>query len=236
MASVQLGDIETEIRSLYDCEGFEARHPQAAILRRINSAYVGLRERATREGSPYFLTPFGGTATEQPSQVATLPGDVLTCNAGITLVSSVAVQVGSRWLPLRAASLEEAYAQPSGATGIPSAWAQLGVNSEGPATATEQHANILVWPRLDAARVFRGFGLAAWNYLTSASAVIWDEIGARDYVIAAVGVDLAIRDDDVALYERRTVERERAWAEVSARLRARIPNNVQRVNMRGRTQ
>lgn len=231
-----LADLEADIRFLFDIEGFTARHSQAAIFRRINAAYRTLRDRLTSAGCPVYLTSTEvaqATAGRTVGHSGTVLSDAVMTTFAV--VDSIAVRDGLSWVPLRPASASEAPLYGDGATtGIPEAWAVVGVSAESGTSTTGQHLAVLVWPPLDVARTFRVKGLQAWVDLTTATDAIPDTLGALDYCIAAVGVDLATRDDDVALHQARTAEREAVYRDVLRRAKQREPGTKRRVDVRGR--
>jgi hypothetical protein len=238
MSSRTLADLETEIRFLYDLEGLTTRHTQVAIFRRINANYRTLRDRLTSEGCTLLLASIEAQQTvigRTTGYSGTLLSDTLltVSGNGFVIVTDVAVQVGASWLAMRHANAGEAEQDTDGVTtGIPSRWGLQGVSNE--VGATEQHQGVLVWPALDAARNFRVTGLPAWPELLLGTNVIADGLGLLDWVIAAVGVEVASRDDDVALYQARVGEREAKLVEVRKRAMRRAPGAVRRVNVRTR--
>ena len=233
-----LATIEADIRYRYDVEGFTARHPQANLFTLINDAYRTLRERLTSEGSSVFLSIQEATVTGI-GRTSGYPGTLLQAHAfeSFTLVNGVNVQEGSSWRPLNHISLSDALNRDDGSTtGIPDSWCLAGVSCEGTTGASPltQGVRIVVCPSLDTYRNFQVFGLELWTDLTGATDRFATDIGFHEYIMAAVGVDLATRDDDAKLYGARIQERERVYQDIKKRSKNRDPAPTRRVDVRRR--
>lgn len=231
-----LADLDTDIRFLFDLVGFENRHSQAAIFRRINTNYRIIRDKLTSAGSPLFLVTsevvqsMGGRTT---GYSGTLLSDAVMLT--FSYVKAVMVKDGSSWLPLREAAREEFdYADGGERKGRPEAFCVQGVSVEAGVSEDTQHLGIVVWPSLDQARSFRVTGLREWVDLMTSTDAIVDNIGICDYLIAAVGVELTSRDDDEKLYLARMADRDRLEKEILRQATNRSPGNVRRVNVRRR--
>lgn len=234
-----LAELESDIRYRYDIEGFTARHPQAQIFRLINDAYRALRDRLTSDGATLFLVSLEGTQTTV-GKSANYPGTVLANsifgNNNLSVITEVHCKVGGYWRPLAHHSFADALTDSDAATtGVPQAWALAGVSLESASgTSTGQALNILITPALDQVREFRVVGTLSWSDLTSATDRMMTDLGLHEYIIASVGVDLIIRDDNAALWDRRFAERERVYADVRKRTKHRDPGPKRRIDVRWR--
>lgn len=231
-----LADLETDIRFLYDLIGFENRHPQATVFKRINANYRSLRDRLTSAGSPLFLSSTEVTQATTGRTVAysgTLLSDAVMSTFGI--VKSVMVKNGSSWLPLQEVYAGELDVFDGGeVTGIPTKWCAVGVSAESGTSATTQHLGVVVWPSLDMTRTFRVTGLRAWTDLTLGTDAIPDNMGLCDWLVAAVGLELTNRDDNEKLWVARKKDADDLYQEILCRSKMRTGGSRQRVNVRAR--
>jgi hypothetical protein len=232
-----LAEIESDIRFKYDIEGFTSRHPQTNLFRLINDAYRDLRDRLTSDGSLLFVSSTEATQTVT-GRTTGYPGTILTAATfgSFEIVHEVHCKVGSSWIPLRHSHLMDALTDTDDSTvGVPQAWALVGLDGEtGGVTVTGQGQRILITPPLDAARSFRILGLKAWVDLDTVADRLFSDMGLLEYVVAHVGVVLAQRDDDVALYQARLLERDTVYKDLSKRAKRRDPAPARRVDVRRR--
>jgi hypothetical protein len=229
-----LTQLEADIRYRYDLESFTARHPQANVFALINAAYRTLRDRLTSEGSTLFAT-FTEFAQSTTGRSVGFPGTLLAPSIprGFQTVLDVHVRLGNSWVPLRHAALADALTDTDDSvTGEPRAWCLAGLDTESGGSIA-QGIQILITPPLDAARAFRVHGVLQWPDITATESMFTD-FGMAEYVVAAVGVVLCDRDDDVALYQARYAERETVYRDVKKRSCRRDPTPTRRVNVRGR--
>lgn len=236
MSYKTIAEIGTAVRYRYDIEGFTARHPTANLEALIAVAYRDVRDRMTCEGSRLFLSP------QEASQTATgvtsgYPGTVLSAFTDVTHVDSVQVKEGSSWYPLVQRFLDDsAVSDDLSCTDIPRYWSTAGVTFETDATgtATGGGLRIVVWPALDKARTFRVVGVRTWADSVANTVRIITDFGIDQYLEAAVGLEIAMRDDDVQLYQARAQEKELRYRELLKRSRSRESGPVQRINVRAR--
>lgn len=232
-----LGDLDTEIRFLYDLEGFENRHPQWKVFGRIAANYRTLRDRLTSAGSPLFLSSTEVTQTTTGRTVGysgTLLSDAVMSTFGV--VKSVMVKHGSSWLQLQEVYPGELDVLDGGeTTGVPSKWTSVGVSAETGTILTPQHLGVVVWPSLDAARTFRVTGLKDFDgYLSQVDNAIPDQLGVCDWLVAAVGLELTNRDDDEKLWVARKKDADDLYQDILRRSKMRTGGSRQRVNVRSR--
>lgn len=230
-----LAEVETEIRFRFDLEGFTSRHPQTNVFRLINDVYRDLRDRLTSEGSTLFISSTEATQSTT-GRTSGYPGTLLTAATfpSFSIVHEVHCLIGSSWVPLAHRSLADALTETdNSSTGVPMAWCLAGVNAES-GSSTGQQLQLLITPALDVARTFRVLGLKSWTYLTQTTDRIYTDLGLDGYIMAAVGVILVARDDDVELYQARVAERELAYQEIKKRSKRRDPAPMRRVDVRSR--
>lgn len=229
-----LAELESDIRYRYDIESMTDRHPQANIFRLINDAMRSLRDRLTSSGSTLFLTT---TEASQTTTGATsgYPGTLLSSTFGSwAFVREVHVKIGTTYASLMHREFTDALTRFDGvSTGVPESWSMAGISNVG-SPLTGQTANILITPALDVARIFRIIGVASWLDLSTGTDRIATDLGFHEYIVAAVGCDLALRDDDAKLHPVRFAERERIYADIKSRSLRREPTGVQRVDVRRR--
>lgn len=239
-------ELESDIRTRYDIEGFTARHPQAQIFRWVNDAWRDLRDRLTSDGSDVFLSMMGEICTATgPSTVGTgtFPGTILAGAGGFftytSIVKAVYMKAGSSWVPLRQISFEEALDWSDlSANSQPQAWCLAGVDfaydSSGSPAETDQGMRIMVVPPNEVAREFRIHGLANVAADLGATARFMTDLGFHEYLIRYAGVLLSSRDDDVQLWQARKAELQECYQDILRRSKNRTPGRVSRVDTRTR--
>lgn len=230
-----LAEVEAEIRYRFDLEGFTSRHPQVNIFRLINDVYRDLRDRLTSEGSMLFVTSTEATQSTT-GRTSGYPGTLLTAATfpSFQIVHEVHCLLGSSWFPLAHRHLMDALTDSDNSTaGTPQGWCLVGLDAEAGAS-TGQQQQILILPALDTSRTFRVLGLKSWTYLATSTDRIYTDMGLDGYIMAAVGVIMAQRDDDVALYQARVLERETIYKDVKKRANRRDPAPARRVDVRRR--
>ena len=238
-----LTELESDVRTRYDIEGFTARHPSTQIIRWLNDAWRELRERITVDGSELFLSVTGETCTAiGPSTVGTgtFPGTILS-GAGSFLISSsiirsVMMKNGSSWVKLREASFDDALNWSDlSANSLPQAWCLAGVDfGHSSGSESAQVMRIMVMPPNNAARDFRVCGLSIMGGDLVAGDRIMTDFGMNEYLIKSCGVRLATRDDDVNLWQARKAELQECYSDILRRSKSRTPGRASRVDTRGR--
>lgn len=235
-----LAELEADIRYRYDVEGFTARHPQAQIFRLINDAYRSVRDRLTSDGSMLFVVPFEAEQTEigRTSGLAGLgyPGTLLNLTrVAVQTVYDVHCKVGTNWRKLEHVSFADSLTEFDGEQiGEPRCWCVAGITQETGSSKSDQAINVMVLPCLDTPRYFRILGVPLWTDTTTSTDRLMTDFGLHEYVMAAVGLDLVMRDDDVQLWDKRFAERERVYADLRKRTAHRDPSPMRRVDVRGR--
>jgi len=235
-------ELEADIRTRYDIEGFTARHPQAQIFRWINDAYRELRERITSDGSDIFMAMVGETCTATgPTTVGTgtFPGTILS-GAGAfftytSIVKAVYAKFGSSWVRLREVSFDDALNWSDlSANSTPQAWCLAGVDftADTAAVESDQGVRIMVMPPNEVAREFRVHGLQNVAADLTGTARFMTDLGFHEYLIRQCGVLLANRDDDVALWQARKAELQECYQDILRRCKNRTPGRSARVDTR----
>ncbi len=236
-----LAELEADIRYRYDIEGFTSRHPQVNIIRLINDAYRTLRDRLTSDGSMLFVTSTEATQSTIGRTIG-YPGTILSTTIqsfpSFTIVHEVHCLVGSSWVPLAHRHLMDALTDTDNSTtGVPQGWTLVGLSGEsGPdqmgALATKQEQRILILPSLDTARTFRVLGVKSWEDITASTDHLYTDMGLWDYVMAEIGLVIAMRDDDVQLYKDRLLEKDQVYKDIKHRALMRAPAAARRVDVR----
>ena len=236
-------ELESDIRTRYDIEGFTARHPQAQIFRWVNDAYRELRTRLTVDGSLLFVTLLE-VAQTVTGRTAGYPGTLLTTTVGgfssFQIVHEVHCLFGSSWVPLAERNLMDALTDTdNSSTGSPQGWCLVGLTGESGAAqlgaiALGQETRILIIPTLDSARTFRVIGLKSWEDVTDGTDHLYTDFGLWEYAIRYNGVLLANRDDDVQLWQARKAELQECYQDILRRSKNRTPGRAVRVNTRTR--
>ena len=233
-----MADLESDIRYRFDLEGFSARHPTDHIYRMINDAYRDLRDRLSSDGSQLFVSVV--ESGQLPGRTPGYPGTVIDDGflTVFTIVHEVHCLLGASWMPLRHVHLQDALTNSDNSqTGVPMSWALVGIDNETQLTTPVygQTVNVLIIPPLDQTRSIRIIGVKGWNDLRAPTDKLMTDIGLQEYVLASVGVILAQRDDDAALYGARLQERERTYEDLKHRSKRRDPGQARRVDVRRRT-
>lgn len=231
-----MAELESDLRFKYDVEGFTSRHPQANLFRLINDAYRDLRDRLTSDGSLLFVT-----MQEAPSlttgKTLGYPGTLLSGAMfdGFSIVLEVHAKIGSSWIPLRHSHLADALTDTDDSTtGQPMAWCLAGLSREASSTDGYQGQRILITPPINSVYYFRIVGVLSWVDLDTVGDRLMTDMGLHEFVLASVGVALAQRDDDVALYQARILERETIYQDLKKRSKRRDPAPARRVDVRRR--
>lgn len=230
-----LAELEADLRFKYDLEGFTARHPQTNVFHLLNDAYRDIRDRLTSDGVHVFVTSTEATQSTTGRTVG-YPGTLLTVAtfAGFQTVLDVHYLRGNSWIPLRHAALMDALTYSDNSVGgDPLSWSLAGVDAETGA-GSGQSLQVLISPPLTAARTFRIVGVKSWTYLSTSTDRIYVDLGIDKYLLAAVGLVIATRDDDVALYGARAQEVEAAYSDVKKRSSRRAPVATRRIDVRRR--
>jgi hypothetical protein len=228
-------ELEADVRFRYDLETFTARHPQANVFRLLNDAMRDFRDRLTVDGSSLFLTSMI-ILSSAVGPSAYFPGTLIPFGSTkFTFVRDVHLLEGTSWLPLREISYDDALNWTDlSSNSQPRAWCLAGVDVESAAsTTTGQSMQIMVVPPNNTTRSYRVVGLATVADLGANDRVMTD-LGMHEYAIRWVGLQLATRDDDVALWQARSAELQQCYQDSLKRAKNRTPGHSRRTDTRTR--
>lgn len=234
-------ELESEIRTRYDIEGFTARHPQSEIFRWINDAFRDFKGRVTADGANTFLTVYESTCTATGPNVSGIPGTVLADSLGLfsvfVAVQEVHAKIGSSWVPLKQIEMLDALTDTDLSFNCPpNSWFLAGVNriyESTPPTETGQGMRIAVSPPNDVQRLFRVLGVVQTPDMVATDRIFTD-LGIHEYAICWCGVQLANRDDDVNLWQGRMATLQACYADLLRRLKNATRGRASRVDTRTR--
>lgn len=199
MESRDLTRLIADVRFLADVEGQTARHPDADITKRINSAIRALRALCTTNGLPYFLTSTS-PATLASTQVSGEAFSEVPFPATAVQIHGVDIESASGigdWYPLEPIS----WVQRRNYGGVlpssysaPQAFAVRAL-PQGDGTTGTTAGVIALFPAANSGR-FKIWFLADFSDLDAPTDVFLGLPDWHDWVVWTVVEDLAARDDD----------------------------------------